>query len=119
MDNQIDLDDAAQEIAQRREAWLRRGLHVGKTTWRDQGDGWPPVIKTSRDEVKDADSVGVSLAKGDQEGSIVLFRGGWADFSYWSGAPADAPIDEAPGWNDWLTVRAFGQLLDRLADLFK
>jgi len=47
----------------------------------------------------------------------VLFTGGWADFSYWSGNPSDAPVDEAPGWEDWLTVDAFGNVLDRLGAL--
>ena len=119
MDVRIDLDAAARMIEERRESWRQSGVTVGETTWRDQGEGWPPVLKTSRSDVRDADSVGVALSKGEQEGSVVLFSGGWADFLYWSGDPSDAPVDEAPGWQDWLTTDTFGSLLDRLGDLFR
>ena len=118
MDNNIDLDTAALQIAQRRGGWLRLGITAGKTTWRDQGEGSPPKITTERATIVDADSIGVHLAKGAQEGSVVLFVGGWADFRYWNGE-ADGPVtDEAPGWNDPLDVDRFGQLLDRLTKLF-
>jgi len=40
------------------------------------------MLKTARSDVQDADSVGVSLAKDAQEGSVVLFRGGWSDTLY-------------------------------------
>jgi hypothetical protein len=81
MDVRIDLDAAARMIEERRESWRQSGITVGETTWRDQGEGWPPVLKTSRSDVRDADSVGVALSKGEQEGSLVLFSGGWADSS--------------------------------------
>jgi hypothetical protein len=116
MEVRIDLDEAAQLIEERREAWQRRGILVGDATWREAGE-WPWVVKTSRSEVEDADSVGVALSKGDQEGSVVLFRGGWADFVYWSGDPSDEPVMESPGWQDWLTIESFGVLLDRLGGL--
>lgn len=118
MDNLIDLDAAAQQIAQRRGEWHRLGITAGEITWRDQADVWPRRIVTDRVAVVDADSIGVALAKGSQEGSVVLFMGGWADFFYWNGE-ADGPVtDEAPGWGDPLDVAKFGQLLDRLTKLF-
>ncbi|MFE3170404.1 hypothetical protein ACFXPA_13930 [Amycolatopsis sp. NPDC059090] len=117
MENVIDLDAAAQQIAQRRGEWHDLGITAGETTWREQGEGWPPALKTDRATIIDADSIGVELAKGAQEGSVVLFTGGWADFCYWAGN-ADDPILEAPGYHDPLDVGTFGQLLDRLTKLF-
>jgi hypothetical protein len=52
-----------------------------------------------------------------QEGSAVLFSGGWADLLYWDGRSGQ-PLDEAPGWDDWLDLERFDQVLDRLTDLF-
>jgi hypothetical protein len=37
------------------------------------------------------------LCKGEQEGSGVLFDGGWRDFTFWSGDPAHPPVDEGSG----------------------
>jgi len=97
MDVRIDLDAAAAQIAQRRDAWEEQGISVGDPTWREIAEGWPPVLKTARSEVREADSVGVALSKDMHEGSVVLFQGGWADLLYWSGDPAGALVDEAPG----------------------
>ncbi|MEO0493566.1 MAG: hypothetical protein AAF081_09135 [Actinomycetota bacterium] len=115
----VDLDAAAKEVEDRFEPWRRVGLTVGAITWRDQGDGWPPSFKTVRADVKDPDSIGVALGKGDQEGEVVLFRGGWCDFVYWSGDPADDPVQDAPGYPDQMTIDGFGAVLDRLADQFR
>jgi hypothetical protein len=115
--NRIDLDAAAEQIAVRRAEWHRRGIAASGTTWRDQGEGWPPPLKTDRRAVTDADSIGVALTKGVQEGSVVLYSGGWADLLYWDGR-SDQALDEAPGWDDWLDLERFGQVLDRLTDLF-
>lgn len=43
------------------------------------------------------------VRKDEQEGQLVVFRGGWADLEYWSGRPSDEPVTEAPGWDDWMT----------------
>lgn len=118
MTSRIDLEAAADQIASRREGWTASGLEVGDITWRDQGAGWPPVITIDRRAVASPDSVGISVRKGSQEGSVVLFAGGWADLLWWSGDPGDAPVDEAPGWDDWLDIERFGALLDRFGDLF-
>ena len=119
MDVRIDLDAAAAQIEERRQAWEREGIAVCDATWREVGEAWPPVLKTSRSDVTEADSVGVSLPKGEREGSVVLFQGDRADLLYWSGHAADQPVDEAPGWDDWLTLERFGDLLDRLGEFFK
>lgn len=81
VDDRIDLDDAAREIEARREAWRGAGITVGETTWRDEADGWPSALKTSRSTVRNPDSVGVALSKGRQEGSVVLFAAGGPTFS--------------------------------------
>ena len=117
MTARIDLDAAAVQIAARRAEWRRLGIAASETTWREQGEGWPPHLKTDRRAVTEADSIGVALTKGAQEGSVVLFSGGWADLLYWDGH-SDEALDEAPGWKDWLDLKRFGQLLDRLTDLF-
>lgn len=43
---------------------------------------WPYPLKTDREEVTDADSVGVVVRNQEQEGRLVIFRGGWADLEY-------------------------------------
>ncbi len=117
VDNNIDLDAAEQQIAQRRVGWRRLGIVAGETTWREC-DGWPHRITTDRATVADVDSIGVELTKGTQLGIIVLFAGGWADFMFYNGVDDGIGIVEAPGWNDPLDVGRFGQLLDRLTKLF-
>lgn len=49
--------------------------------------------------------------------SVVLFKGGWADFDYWDGQTE--PLIDAPGWNDWLDLHRFAQVLDHLSALFR
>lgn len=119
MPHHIDLDEAATQIEIRRAGWTTRGLTVGQVTWRDQGAGWPPALRTDRTQVLTPDSTGVEVRKGRQEGSLVLFDGGWADLLWWSGESQDDVLDETPGWDDWLEVGAFGDLLDRFASLFQ
>lgn len=118
MDDVVDLDLAASEIERRAASWRRSGISVGDVTWREQGEEWPPTLKCDRSQVVDADSIGVQLRKGQQEGEVVLFKGGWCDFAYWSGELDDEPTQDAPGYPDTLTVESFGSVLDRLASLF-
>ncbi|GAA0607797.1 hypothetical protein GCM10010174_26260 [Kutzneria viridogrisea] len=76
----LDLDSCAREIESRRAEWVRAGLTVGPLTWRDAAEPWPWPLHTDRAAVGDPDSVGVMLDYEDgPAGSIVLFRGGWAD----------------------------------------
>jgi hypothetical protein len=100
------------------ERWKSTGFVVGPVTWRDQGDGWPPQLKTDRAQVTDADSIGVTLRKAQQEGEVVLFKAGFCDFMYWAGEETDHPVLDAPGYPDTMTVEGFGTVLDRLTALF-
>ena len=82
----VDLDVAVHEIERRADGWREAGFVVGPVTWRDQG-GWPASLKTERGVVADPDSIGVKVRLGDQEGSVVLFKGGWCDVEYGLAAP--------------------------------
>jgi hypothetical protein len=114
----IDLDLAAAEIELRRAKWASARVDVGDVTWREQGEGWPPTLKTERRNVRRADSIGVTLRKDEQEASVVLFNGGWADIEFWTGHVDDIPLMEAAGWEDWLDVPRFAALLDRVTAMF-
>jgi hypothetical protein len=119
VDDVVDLDAAVAEVHARRPRWEASGLTVTPVTWRDQGEGWPPPIKTERAEVLDPDSIGVAIRKGGQEGEVVLFKGGWCDFEDWSGNADDDPVLDAPGYPDEMTVAGFGEVLDCLAAQFR
>ena len=118
LDERIDLDEAVQQIASRTPGWRAAGMTVGEPTWRDENEPWPPSMKVDRAEVRSPDSVGVRCTKGVQEGSLVLFKGGWADLEFWAGAHTDVVV-EAPGWEDWLDLEGFGALLDRFGSMFQ
>ncbi len=119
MDDVADLDTAACEIERRAAHWRSAGFVVGAVSWRDQGGAWPPSFKTDHAEVKDADSIGIVLRRGAQEGEVVLFKGGWCDFVYWSRDPEDEAIQDAPGYPNEMTAEKFGRVLDRLAGHFR
>ena len=114
----IDLDQVAGLILSHAAAWEQAGLAVGALTWRDVGVPWPYPLKADRDEVTDADSVGVTVRKQEQEGYLVIFRGGWADLDYWTGHPTDHPVMEAPGADDPMILTDVEHLLERFASLF-
>jgi hypothetical protein len=114
----IDLDSASIELTERIEAWRAAGFRVGRMTWREQGEGWPPTLKAVRGKVTPADSIGTVVRRGRQEGTIVLLDGGWCDLSFWSGNPADDVVVEAPGYPDGLTLDEYGAVLDRFIGLF-
>ena len=44
---------------------------------------------------------------------------GWCDLVYWSGDPTSDPLDEAPGWNDWLDLAGLERVLDRFERLLR
>lgn len=119
MEDLLDLDLAATEINSRVDSWTSQGIAVSDITWREQGNGWPPTLETDRSTVIDADSVGVQLAFGNAVGGIVVFKDGWADFEFWSGAQQDEPVLDAPGYGDPMSIEQFGTQLDRLFALFE
>lgn len=88
-------------------------MDVGQLTWRDQSVV-PPRLTTIRAEAIEADSVGVMLRSGKAEGELILFKGGWADFTFWTGDRRDEAIQDAPGWDRPMTINEFGRQLDRL-----
>lgn len=110
----MDLDVAAGEVERRATVWRQSGITVGSVTWRETDEGWPQAFKTDRSQVTSADSIGISLRKGEQEGQVVLFDGGWCDFIYWDGR-AEETVQDAP---EATTVERFCEVLDRLAALF-
>lgn len=75
-------------------------------------------ITTDRSRVRGDYSVGVTAERGDEQGAVVLYAGGWCDLEYWSGDTNSEPVVEAPGWNDWLDLEAFERVLDRFESLF-
>ena len=124
MQSNIDLDSASEEIDRRRAPWAGSDLKAGPTTWRDQGRGWPPPIVENRLEVAEPDSVGVRITKAgdgslDQYLEVVLYRGGWVDWLFHSGIVDEDPVVGGAGYDDSLSVRAFGDLLDEVVRHFR
>ncbi len=119
MEHRIDLDQAAELISGHILAWAQAGLVAEALTWRDIGEPWPYPLKVDRREVVDPDSVGIVVRKNEQEGRLVIFRGGWADLDYWTGQPSDDVVVEAPGFEDVMTLLDVEQLLGRFAALFR
>jgi hypothetical protein len=118
MESRVDLDEVAGLISRHAFAWKEPGLVVGALTWRDAAGPWPFHLVGDRGQVAEPDSVGVMIRKHEQEGQLVVFRGGWADLEYWSGSPSDEPMIEAPGWGDWMDLPGVERLLQRFAGLF-
>ena len=118
MESRVDLDQVAGLISRHAFAWKESGLLVGALTWRDAAVPWPSGQRGDRGQVREPDSVGVTLRRRQREGQLVVFRGGWADLAYWGGGSSDEPVFEAPGWNDWMDVPAVERLLRRFAGLF-
>ncbi len=67
------------------------------------------LAAVERDDVVRPDSIGVAVHRVDQEGSVVLFDGGWCDLQYWSGRLSDEPIEKAPGYPQAPTGPALGR----------
>lgn len=118
MESWVDLDQVAGLISRHAFACNEPGLVVGPLTWRDTAGPWPFPLRVDRGQVAEPDSVGVMVRKHEQEGQLVVFRGGWADLDYWSGVPSDDPLIEAPGWDDWMDLPAIDRPLRRFPDLF-
>jgi hypothetical protein len=103
MESRVDLDQVAGLISRHAFAWKQSGLVVGALTWRDEAAPWPSPLREDRGQVAEPDSVGATVRKDQQEGQLVVFRGGWADLEYWGG-PSDKPVLESPGWGAWMDL---------------
>jgi len=112
----INLDAAARQVENRFPSWRGRGWDVGPMTWAD-GQTSVNDVTTDRGAVRGDYSVGVKASRGDAEAELVVYAGGWCDLLFWSGRVTDAPIDEAPGWEDWLDLEALGRVLDHFESL--
>lgn len=119
MENRVDLDQVARLISRHAFAWKQSGHVVGALTWRDEAAPWPSRLREDRSQVAEPDSVGVMVRKHQQEGRLVVFRGGWADLEYWGGGPSDMPVLAAPGWENWMDLPGIERLLWRFASLFE
>jgi len=108
----INLDEAARVLAER--IAERPDLTVGPFTWKGFDTPFDEPLATDRSAIEEAYSVGVRLWRGSEEGAIVLYAGGWADYEYWAGiAEADVVLD-APGWGNPLDVDRFAEVVARL-----
>jgi hypothetical protein len=76
MESRVGLDQVAGLISRSAIAWERVGLVVGTLTWRDAAGPWPYSLREDRSQVVGADSVGVMVRKDEQEGHLIVFRGG-------------------------------------------
>ena len=108
--DRLDLDEAASQIDGVRQEWISRGLEIGPLTWREWKSEWKRPLLTRKD-VRDPESVGFTVRGGAAEGSVVLFRGGWADTMWW---PGTVDSDVEAGAPELPDLRAFGELLDAL-----
>lgn len=110
MDRILDLDAVARLMEVQRQRLSDAGYAVGPLTWRDGSDAWPQELKTRREEVSDPDSVGLKLVTPGPFAETVVFRGGWADAFWGSGAgPDDATWHSPPELADLAAVE---RLLD-------
>ena len=92
----LDLDAVPVELDRCVIEWRAAGFEIGDPTWRDQGEDWPPSLKTVRAQVVRPDSVGIAVRRGLKEGEVVLFDGAWCDVVFWSGNLSDEPYQAAP-----------------------
>jgi hypothetical protein len=114
----IDLDAAAAELDRLATEWRAAGYEVGRPSWRDQGEGWPPKLKTDRAAAVQPDSIGIAVRRGLQEGEVILFDGAWCDVIFWSGHPSDEPFVDAPGYPEGLTLDEYVRVLETFIGRF-
>jgi hypothetical protein len=117
MEQLIDLDAVAEALARRLPRWRSSGLTVGPLTWAD-GQTAIHQVHADRAAVRGDYSVGVSLSRGDEEGELIVYAGGWADFTYWSGRPDEAAVQETPGWDAALDLSRCEAVFDQMERLF-
>jgi hypothetical protein len=105
----LDLDVAHRAIEDRTPFWAAAGLVVDPVTWMDNDAEWPQPLLTERSAVRRPMSIGVIVRNGDEEGEVVLYAGGWADFS--TIVTGEDPVLTYVEVED---ANGFGPVLDRL-----
>jgi hypothetical protein len=119
MESRVDLDLAVGLISRHAIAWEESGLAAGALTWGDAAGPWPCPLREDRSQVTEPDSAGVTVRKGEQQGRLVVFRGGWADLEYWSGGSSDGQVTRylagTTGWTFLVSSGCYGGSLTCLA----
>jgi len=81
MDRLIDLDELAHRLQSSVEKW-RQHARVGPLTWRDAKASWPQPITDDRASVDLPESLGLHVTQGEDEISVCVWVGGWADIDW-------------------------------------
>jgi hypothetical protein len=105
----LDLDVAHRAIEVRTAFWAAAGLVVHPVTWMDNDAEWPQSLLPERSVVRRPMSIGVIVRNGDEEGEVVLYAGGWADFT--TIVTGEDPVLTYVELED---ADEFGPVLDRL-----
>lgn len=118
VEQSIDLDAAAVVATSVLNAGKIPGLHVYPFTWLDGEAEWPRRLEADRQLVKDPISLGIRAQKGEREGTLVIFGGGWADLSYVD-LSTGYSLEENPGWGAPLQIDGYRELVNRFLTLFQ
>jgi hypothetical protein len=105
----LDLDAAHRAIEDRTPFWAASGLVVHPVTWMDNDAEWPQPLLTERSALRRPMSIGVMVHNDEREGEVVLYAGGWADFT--TIVTGEDPVLTYVELED---ANEFGPLLDRL-----
>lgn len=118
MDQTIDLDGAAEVASSKVAAVTLPDVHIDALTWRDEDQERPQTLLTDRRSVVRPDSLGIQARRPSKEGSLVLFRGGWADLAFVD-SDKSVEIVEAVGFDEPLNLESYGLLVERFFGLFE
>ena len=118
MERAIDLDEAAVTAALVVSACDLPGLRVEEFTWREMESGWPQVFVTDRRSIAEPFSMGIKATRGDREGALVVYYGGWVDISFIDVGKASY-LEEAVGVEKPLDIAAYRDVLSRFLALFR
>jgi hypothetical protein len=94
MDNSnIDLDEVAASIEEKRLRWVSEGLDPEPLTWTDNDEGWP-FTRTLRADVRRPRSLALRVYRSDHKAGmeLVVYAGGWADITLVPPDSTEPPI---------------------------
>jgi hypothetical protein len=110
----LDLDDAAQAVAARRDTWVSAGLQPSRITWTDNDPEWPTRQVIDRSAVQRPRSLGIRIVGSHgAEAEFVLYVGGWADAAYLPSGGEEVVQEHV----EVDSVAEFSALLDRVVQL--